>query len=145
MGRWEWWSDRGSNPGPSACKADALPAELPPHSGGCLRVMGEKIRWCCVWVSFSVLIKESGGFSWERPPDFWFGFGGGTRVALIYDSGLVADFDSDPGWNQDSLVSSCSECSSAAFFFLAAFGFFSVVSEGVSASSVSGVSSTGSV
>ena len=28
----EWWSDGGSNPGPSACHADALPAELPPHA-----------------------------------------------------------------------------------------------------------------
>jgi hypothetical protein len=25
-----WWSDGDSNPGPSACKADALPTELPP-------------------------------------------------------------------------------------------------------------------
>src|SRR3954464_8091400 len=27
-----WWSDGGSNPGPSACHADALPAELSPRS-----------------------------------------------------------------------------------------------------------------
>ena len=26
-----WWSDGGSNPGPSACHADALPAELSPQ------------------------------------------------------------------------------------------------------------------
>ena len=26
-----WWSQRGSNPRPSACKADALPTELWPH------------------------------------------------------------------------------------------------------------------
>ena len=29
-----WWSDGDSNPGPSACKADALPTELPPQSKG---------------------------------------------------------------------------------------------------------------
>ena len=27
-----WWSDGDSNPGPSACKADALPTELPPQN-----------------------------------------------------------------------------------------------------------------
>ncbi len=27
----DWWSDGDSNPGPSACKADALPTELPPQ------------------------------------------------------------------------------------------------------------------
>src|SRR5688500_17694452 len=26
-----WWSDGGSNPGPSACHADALPTELSPR------------------------------------------------------------------------------------------------------------------
>ncbi|CDI04031.1 hypothetical protein BN873_790012 [Candidatus Competibacter denitrificans Run_A_D11] len=26
-----WWSGRGSNPRPSHCERDALPAELPPH------------------------------------------------------------------------------------------------------------------
>ena len=26
-----WWSGRGSNPRPSRCERDALPAELPPH------------------------------------------------------------------------------------------------------------------
>ena len=30
----KWWSDGDSNPGPSACKADALPTELPPQSQG---------------------------------------------------------------------------------------------------------------
>lgn len=30
--RCEWWSDGGSNPGPSACHADALPAELSPQA-----------------------------------------------------------------------------------------------------------------
>ena len=29
----EWWRLRGSNPRPSACKADALPAELSLHVG----------------------------------------------------------------------------------------------------------------
>src|SRR5699024_1421176 len=28
----EWWSDGGSNPGPSACHADALPTELSPRA-----------------------------------------------------------------------------------------------------------------
>jgi GNAT superfamily N-acetyltransferase len=28
----EWWSGRGSNPRPSHCERDALPAELPPHT-----------------------------------------------------------------------------------------------------------------
>lgn len=27
-----WWSDGDSNPGPSACKADALPTELSPQN-----------------------------------------------------------------------------------------------------------------
>src|SRR5690349_12188217 len=27
-----WWSGRGSNPRPSHCERDALPAELPPHT-----------------------------------------------------------------------------------------------------------------
>src|SRR3954469_19595729 len=27
-----WWSGRGSNPRPSHCERDALPAELPPHA-----------------------------------------------------------------------------------------------------------------
>src|SRR6185312_9481008 len=31
--RWNlWWSGRGSNPRPSHCERDALPAELPPHA-----------------------------------------------------------------------------------------------------------------
>ncbi len=30
-GSLRWWSDGGSNPGPSACHADALPAELSPR------------------------------------------------------------------------------------------------------------------
>jgi hypothetical protein len=30
----EWWSDGGSNPGPSACHADALPTELSPRVRG---------------------------------------------------------------------------------------------------------------
>ena len=29
-----WWSGRGSNPRPSHCERDALPAELPPHERG---------------------------------------------------------------------------------------------------------------
>src|SRR5213082_3133877 len=28
----KWWSGRGSNPRPSHCERDALPAELPPHA-----------------------------------------------------------------------------------------------------------------
>ncbi len=28
MNEVEWWTNRDSNPGPSACKADALPTEL---------------------------------------------------------------------------------------------------------------------
>jgi hypothetical protein len=31
-GNWNWWSGWGSNPRPSHCERDALPAELPPHA-----------------------------------------------------------------------------------------------------------------
>src|SRR6185503_14965291 len=31
-GKGNWWSGRGSNPRPSHCERDALPAELPPHA-----------------------------------------------------------------------------------------------------------------
>src|SRR6266403_9672 len=31
-GTGSWWSGRGSNPRPSHCERDALPAELPPHA-----------------------------------------------------------------------------------------------------------------
>ncbi len=34
-----WWSGRGSNPRPSHCERDALPAELPPHTRR--RILGE--------------------------------------------------------------------------------------------------------
>jgi hypothetical protein len=30
----QWWSGWGSNPRPSHCERDALPAELPPHVSG---------------------------------------------------------------------------------------------------------------
>ena len=37
----KWWSGGGSNPGPSHCERDALPAELPPRAQKLL----ESVRW----------------------------------------------------------------------------------------------------
>src|SRR5579862_8623899 len=36
-----WWSGRGSNPRPSHCERDALPAELPPHAKNTIITQGD--------------------------------------------------------------------------------------------------------
>lgn len=40
-----WWSDGDSNPGPSACKADALPTELPPQNSEELKVQSYELPY----------------------------------------------------------------------------------------------------